>query len=86
MHIHFTFLCWRQWCENLDTLLRSQALCYLSVIIVPMSTIEKVLEMLWKVKSSESKKAKISMLEFTQVNEDMYERNARLVIKQYFMF
>ncbi len=44
-----------------------KALCYLSVCIVPLSTIDAVLDTLWKVRASQSKKAKISMLEFTQV-------------------
>ncbi len=39
----------------------------MSVCLVPLPTIRMALDMLWKVKSSESKKARISMLEFTQV-------------------
>jgi len=44
-----------------------KAVCLLSVTLVPAETIECVVDVLWKVKASESWKARISMLEFVQV-------------------
>ncbi len=43
-----------------------KALCYLSVCITPPSSINYVLEMIWKVAQSSSWKAKMSILEFCQ--------------------
>ena len=43
-----------------------EALCYMSVSIAPTNTIPFALEMIWKVAQSESWKAKMSSLEFTQ--------------------
>ena len=43
-----------------------KSLCYLSVCITPKSSIDFVLEMIWKVSQSSSWKAKMSILEFAQ--------------------
>ena len=43
-----------------------KSLCYLSVCIASKSSIDFVLEMIWKVSQSSSWKAKMSILEFAQ--------------------
>ena len=43
-----------------------KSLCYLSVCITPKSSIDLVLEMIWKISQSSSWKAKMSILEFAQ--------------------
>ena len=45
-----------------------KALCFLSVCYVPAHVIPQVLDMIWKVSQSTSWKAKLSILEFLQVN------------------
>ena len=63
------FLCQYTGNEKNEELTQSclRALCFLSVCTVQQRTIPAVLEMINKVKASESWKSKISMLEFVQV-------------------
>ena len=61
---HFLFLGNETVQEVSQTCLKS--LCYLSVCITPKSSIDFVLEMIWKVSQSSSWKAKMSILEFAQ--------------------
>ena len=45
-----------------------QALCYLSVVILPDSAVQPMLDMTKRIAQSQSYKTKMSMLEYVQVS------------------